>query len=59
MPNYLVLVKNCRGRRIVEWFDTYADADFYCSDIESSEYIEIYERTYTEDGEQYEIIDRR
>ena len=50
MPNYLVLVKDARGRRIVEWFGT---------DIESSEYIEIYERVYTEDGEQYEIIDRR
>ena len=59
MPNYLVLVKNARGRRIVEWFSTYADADFYCSDIESSEYIEIYERIYTEDGEQYDFIERR
>ena len=59
MPNYLVLVKDARGRRIVEWFSTYADADFYCSDIESSEYIEIYERTYTEDGEQYDFIERR
>ena len=59
MPNYMVLVKDARGHRIVEWFDTYADADFYCSDIESSEYIEIYERTYTEDGEQYDFIERR
>ena len=46
MPNYMVLVKDSRGRRIVEWFDTYADVDFFCSDIESSEYIEIYERVY-------------
>ena len=59
MPNYLVLVKNARGRRIVEWFNTYADADYYCPDIESSEYIEIYERTYTEDGEHYDFLERR
>lgn len=59
MPRYMVIVKDGRGRRIVEWFGTYADADFYCSDIESSEYIEIYERTYTEDGEHYDFIERR
>ncbi len=58
MPNYMVIVKDQYGLG-TEWFDAYDDADFYCSDIESSEYIEIYERTYTEDGEQYEIIDRR
>ena len=57
MPNYMVIVKDCYGLGS-EFFDSYDDADFYCSDIESSEYIEIYERTYTEDGEQYEI-DRR
>ena len=58
MPNYMVIVKDQYGLG-TEWFNTYADADFYCSDIESSEYIEIYEQTYTEDGEQYEIIERR
>ena len=58
MPNYMVIVKDQYGLG-TEWFDACDDADFYCSDIESSEYIEIYERTYTEDGEQYEIIERR
>ena len=58
MPNYMVIVKDQDGLG-TEWFDAYDDADFYCSDIDTSAVIEIYECTYTEDGEQYEIIDRR
>lgn len=47
MPNYMVLVKNARGRRIVKWFNTYADSFL------------IYERVYDDEGEHYEFLERR
>lgn len=57
MPNYMVIVKDCNGLGS-EFFDSYDDADFYCSDIDTSAVIEIYERVYTEDGESYEFLSR-
>ena len=35
MPNYMVLIKDSNGLG-PEWFDSYDDTDFFCSDIDSS-----------------------
>lgn len=58
MPNYMVLIKDSNGLG-PEWFDSYDDADFFCSDIDSSAVIEIYERVYDDEGEHYEFLERR